>query len=120
LSAGANWSNLVPLGAAVLGGLCIFVVVAERKANKHKVEKLLSREQQPFWLTGESIALSNLSITPPPQARWWWKEKISFVFVQHLAVRFSIDACTRQLIWEDNLLGCLTLKIAIHEEFSRI
>src|SRR5262245_5030069 len=65
---------------------------------------VLSSEQQPFWLTGGSIALSNLSITPPPQARWWWKEKISFVFVQHLAVRFSIDACTRQLIWEDNLL----------------
>src|SRR5262245_34402145 len=76
--AGANWSNLVPLGAAVLGGLCIFVVIAERKANKHKVEKLLSREQQPFWLTGGSIALSNVSITPPPKARWWWKEKISF------------------------------------------
>jgi hypothetical protein len=58
--AGANWSLLVPLGAAGLGGLCIFVVIAERKANKHKVEKLLSSEQAPFWLTGGSIALSNL------------------------------------------------------------
>jgi hypothetical protein len=59
----------------------------------------------PFWLTGGAIALSNLGITPPAGAKWWWSGRTAFVFPQHLSVRFSVDAHTGQVIWSSTFLS---------------
>jgi hypothetical protein len=60
-------------------------------------------EQEPFWLTAGSVSLSNLGITPPLGAKWWWTGRVAFVFVRSLAARFSVDALRHSLIWEDSL-----------------
>jgi hypothetical protein len=65
-----------------------------------QVASILGQGQEPFWLTGGSIALSNLGITPPTEAKSWWPDRLALVFVQHLATRFSVDAFTGNLIWE--------------------
>ena len=103
------WHNDAPL--AVIGlvagtsGIAVIIAGPRRQlAHAHKVAAILAREQQPFWLTGGSIALSNLSTAPPAQAKWWWTGRIAIVFVRHLAVRCAIDAFTGELIWQDPLL----------------
>ena len=72
-------------------------------ARARKAADILRKEQEPFWLTGGSIALSNLGITPPTGAQWWWTGRIAFVFVRSLAPRFSVDSLGHSLIWEDSL-----------------
>src|SRR6266446_5399247 len=77
-------------------------------ARARKVSEILRQEQEPFWLTGGAIALSNLSITPPPGAQWWTPDRITFVFIRHVAARFTIDALKCELIWEDSLNSLLS------------
>jgi hypothetical protein len=90
---------------AGLGGIGILVWRPLSEINRaQKVAAILAREQQPFWLTGGSIALSNLGIVPPAQAMWWWPERIALVFVRHLTVRCSLDAFTGEVIWQDPAL----------------
>jgi DNA replication protein DnaC len=91
----------VCVGAMGVIGICFLIAVPLNLiAHARGVSAILGHEQQPFWITGGSIALSNLGITAPAGAKWWWKERTTFVFVQHLSVRFSIDAHTCELIWE--------------------
>jgi hypothetical protein len=83
-----------------VGTLCVFALFAHWKARSERIAKIVRTTQEPFWLTSGSIALSNLSLSPPAGAAWWWPDRIAFVFVSHLAVRFSIDAKNCSLIWE--------------------
>jgi SpoVK/Ycf46/Vps4 family AAA+-type ATPase len=72
-------------------------------ARAQRAADILRKEQEPFWLTAASVALSNSGITPPPGAQWWWTGRVAFVFVRSLAARFSVDALGHSLIWEDPL-----------------
>jgi hypothetical protein len=63
-----------------------------------QVAIILRQEQEPFWLTGGAIALSNLSLTPPGEAKRWYPNRVAPVFVRGTEVRFSIDARTGQII----------------------
>jgi hypothetical protein len=89
------------LGALVISVIIIWPMVEIARAQK--AADILRREQEPFWLTAGSVALSNLGITPPPGAQWWWTGRVAFVFVGSLAARFSVDALGHSLIWEDCL-----------------
>jgi hypothetical protein len=90
----------------IIVALCVIIVAPfSQIARAQRVSVILGQEQAPFWLTGGSIALSNLGISPPVGAKWWWKDQISFVFIRHIAVRFSVDAINLKLIWEDLLLS---------------
>jgi hypothetical protein len=71
------------------------------RLRKREGDRILAKSQQPFWMTRGSIALSNMSITPPAGAKWWTPERTTFVFVRHAAVRFIIDAITGELLWEN-------------------
>jgi SpoVK/Ycf46/Vps4 family AAA+-type ATPase len=87
-----------------LGVLCFSIcnLLVQPVANSQE------GQPEPFWITGGAIALSNLSIHPPQNAKWWWQGRTTFVFVQHLSVRFSIDACTQKLVWENALFSADT------------
>ena len=89
------------LGAVVISVVVIWPVVEIARAQR--VAEILRNEQEPFWLTASPVALSNLGITPPPGAQWWWTGRVAFVFVRSLAARFSVDALGHSLIWEDSL-----------------
>jgi hypothetical protein len=89
------------LGAVVICVIIIWPMV--RIARAQEAADILRQEQEPFWLTAGSVALSNLGITPPMGAQWWWTGRIAFVFVRSLAARFSVDALEHSLIWEDSL-----------------
>ncbi len=89
------------LGAVVISVVVIWPVVEIARAQR--VAEILRNEQEPFWLTAGPVALSNLGITPPPGAQWWWTGRVAFVFVRSLAARFSVDALGHSLIWEDSL-----------------
>jgi DNA replication protein DnaC len=91
------------LGAVVICMVVIWPMVEIARAQR--AADILSKEQEPFWLTGGSVALSNLGITPPPGAQWWWTGRVAFVFVRSLAARFSVDALGHSLIWEDCLMS---------------
>jgi hypothetical protein len=58
------------LGAAVIS--VIIVLPAVKIARAQKAADILRKEQEPFWMTGGAVALSNLGITPPTGAQWWW------------------------------------------------
>ncbi len=89
------------LGAVVISVVVIWPMVQIARAQE--AADILRQEQEPFWLTAGSVALSNLGITPPLGAQWWWTGRVTFVFVRSLAVRFSVDALGHSLIWEDSL-----------------
>jgi DNA replication protein DnaC len=89
------------LGAVVISVIIIWPMVQIARAQR--AADILRDEQEPFWLTAGSVALSNLGITPPPGAQWWWTCRVTFVFVRSLAARFSVDALGHSLIWEDCL-----------------
>jgi hypothetical protein len=90
------------IGTAGVVALCAIVGAPLRQISRaQEVTIILGREQEPFWLTAGSIALSNLSVTPPQEANWWWKERVVFVFVRQVAVRCSLDAFTGEPVWED-------------------
>ncbi len=89
------------LGAVVISVIIIWPMLEIARAQK--AADILRRELEPFWLTAGSVALSNLGITPPPGAQWWWTGRVAFVFVRSLAARFSVDALGHPLIWEDPL-----------------
>ena len=93
---------VVLIAVAGIVGLCVIVMAPLRQiARAQEVSAILGREEEPFWLTSGSIALSNLGITPPAEAKWWWKDRVVFVFVRHVSVRFSLDAFTGDPVWED-------------------
>src|SRR5260221_10365716 len=52
------------LGAVVISVIIIWPMVEIARAQR--VADILRNEQEPFWLTAGSVALSNLGITPPP------------------------------------------------------
>jgi hypothetical protein len=88
LQTGGNTGSAVSIG--VLGAIVISVIIIwpiVEIARAQKVADILRREQEPFWLTGGSVALSNLGITPPSGAQWWWTGQVAFVFVRSLAAR---------------------------------
>jgi hypothetical protein len=92
----------VCVGAIGLIGSCFFIAAPFRQLGRARnVSAILQREEEPFWLTSGSIALSNLSLTPPTEAKWWWKDRTVCVFVRHIAVRFSVDAFTCEPVWAD-------------------
>jgi DNA replication protein DnaC len=106
LQAGGNSGSAVFIG--ILGTVLISVIVGWPMVEITRAQKaadILRKEQEPFWMTGGTVALSNLGITPPPGAQWWWTGRVAFVFVRSLAVRFSVDALAHSLIWEDCLLS---------------
>jgi len=91
----------------VTGLIAIVVMIMTplaHMARAQKISVILAREQEPFWMTGGSIALSNLGTAPPAEAKWWWSERIAIVFVRHIAVRCSIDAFMGEPIWQDPAL----------------
>jgi DNA replication protein DnaC len=91
------------VSVGVAGAIAIYGFITRSSkliARARQVCAILKHEQEPFWLTGGSIALSNLSITPPPEAQWWTSERITFVFVRGTNPRFTIDALKLELIWE--------------------
>jgi hypothetical protein len=90
------------LGAVVISAVVIWPMVEIARAQR--AADILRKEQEPFWLTGGAVALSNLGITPPSGAQWWWTGQVAFVFVRSLAARFSVDALGHSLIWEDCLM----------------
>jgi hypothetical protein len=93
---------VVLIGVAGVVTLCVIIVAPLRQiARAQEVSIILGREQEPFWLTSGNIALSNLGITPPQEAKWWWKDRTVFVFVRHIAPRISLDAFTGDLLWKD-------------------
>ena len=91
----------VVLCVGAVAAIMVLIIRADRKATERRISDLVQKNQTPIWLTGASIGLSNDSASPPDGAKWWWKERIAFVFVSYLAVRFSVDADTCALIWED-------------------
>jgi AAA+ superfamily predicted ATPase len=102
---------LVVYGLAVTGNsgmaVCLgllgfigFIAACFFICNQPLARRSQPQQCEPFWLTGEAIALSNLGITPPAGAKWWWPDRITLVFVRGIEVRFSIDAHTCELIWE--------------------
>jgi hypothetical protein len=73
------------MSIGALGALIIGVIVAcpmVEIARAQKAADILRNEQEPFWLTGGAVALSNLGITPPSGAKWWWTGRVAFVFVR--------------------------------------
>src|SRR5258705_3768755 len=94
------------LGAVVISVIIIWPMV--EIAHAERAADILRNEQEPFWLTAGSVALSNLGITPPPGAQWWWTGRVTFVFVRSLAARFSVDALGHSLIWEDSLMSVVS------------
>jgi hypothetical protein len=102
VGARAIFELVLVIGVAGVVTLGVIIAAPLRQiARARQVAAVLGREQEPFWLTGGSIGLSNLGVTPPAEAKWWWKDHVVFVFVRHIAVRFSIDAFTGDLLWED-------------------
>ena len=112
-------TGLAALGARAISELVVFIAVAgvvalcviiaaplRQIARAQEVALILGREEEPFWLTGGSIALSNLGITPAAEAKWWWQDRVVFVFVRHLAVRFSLDAFTGEPAVGRSGAGC--------------
>src|SRR5258706_11628274 len=93
--------SICVLGAVVISVIIIWPMV--EIASAQRAADIPRNEQEPFWLTAGSVALSNLGITPPPGAKWWWTGRVAFVFVRSLAARFSIDGLGHSLIWEDSL-----------------
>jgi SpoVK/Ycf46/Vps4 family AAA+-type ATPase len=106
LQASGAMGLAVCVGAVGLLGSGFFIAAPFRQlARAEKLALVLGREQEPFWLTGGAIAMSNLGITPPTEAQWWWPDRTVFVFVRHLTVRFSLDALTGEPVWTDPALG---------------
>jgi AAA+ superfamily predicted ATPase len=94
------------IAVAGIVALCVIIAAPYRQiARAQEVAAILGREEEPFWLTGGAIALSNLGITPPADAQWWWPDRTAIVFVRHVSVRFSLDAFTCELIWQDPVSG---------------
>ena len=73
-------------------------------ARAQKISVILAREQEPFWMTGGSIALSNLGTAPPAEAKWWWSERIRHRLCATHRGPLSIDAFTDEPIWQDPAL----------------
>jgi hypothetical protein len=93
----------VAVGVTGTAGILVMIVMPRRRlAHAREVAGILAHEQEPFWLTAGSIALSNLSTTPPPGAGWWTPERTTFVFLRHITVRWTIDACSAQVLWQDS------------------
>jgi hypothetical protein len=96
----------VVIGVAGVITLGVIVIAPYRLiARARGVSNILGREEEPFWLTGGAIALSNLGTTPPAEAQWWWPNRTAVVFVRHISVRFSLDATTGELLWNDPVSG---------------
>ena len=89
------------VGAVIISAIIIWPHIVIRGAQE--VADILAKEQEPCWLTAGSIALSNLSTTPPSGAEWWWDGKVAFVFIRYRAARFSVDALERSFLWEDGV-----------------
>jgi hypothetical protein len=92
-------------GCVVVGSTLVFLVIGPRKqiAGARKVAAIFASEQTPFWLTSPTgnIALSNLSLTPPSGSQWLSRERTTLLFLQHVTARFTIDAFSGQLIWQN-------------------
>lgn len=102
----ANGQLVVVLWVLVVGAIMLYFIISgpsKQIARAKRISTILAHEQQPFWLTGGASALSNLSIHPPQNVKWWWQGQTTFVFVSYLSARFSIDALTQELVWEDAL-----------------
>lgn len=95
---------------AAAGTVCLLGIVVllamiypplSRIACARQMADVLARQQTPIWLTGGAIGLSDPGTIRPAEAKWWWKDRIVFVFVRHVAVRFSVDALSFEPVWED-------------------
>ena len=86
----------------IVGLATMVLTPLNRIARAREVVVVLTRQEASFWLTGGRIALSNLGVSPPAGAQWWWKERFVFVFVRHVAVRFAIDALKYEPVWEED------------------
>jgi hypothetical protein len=74
---------VVFFGVTGIVAFCVVIGAPFRQISRaQEVTIILGQEQEPFWLTGGNIAVSNLSVTPPQEAKWWWKERVVFVFVR--------------------------------------
>ena len=94
------------VGVAGAVTLCVIVIIPFALIDRaRQISLIVRKEEEPFWLAGGSIALSNLSISPPAGAKWWWKDRVALVFLRHLTVRFSFDAFTGDMIWENPALS---------------
>jgi hypothetical protein len=104
---GHDNAPLAVIGCLIAGSALLYLVISPRRqiANAQKVAPVLARETEPFWLTAGSIALSNLSVTPPAGAKWFTEGHITFVFLRHVAVRWTIDGFNAQVLWQDRLLS---------------
>jgi hypothetical protein len=103
-AAGAGGPPELVVCMAVAGMVALGLTIAapyRQIARARRVAAILAREQEPFWLTGGAIALSNLGTTPPAEAQWWWPDRTAVVFVRHVSVRFSLDALTGEPLWQD-------------------
>jgi hypothetical protein len=101
---------LMTVLVGVIGTIGIAILIAGPRrqiAHARKVAAILAREQQPFWLTSATgnIALSNESLTPPQGAKWLTPERVTFLFLRHIAPRWTIDALTGELIWQNSTLS---------------
>lgn len=106
------WRDNTPLAvtACIAGTSGIVFILIDPRAQLGRartVAAILGREQQPFWLTSPAgnIALSNLELTPPQNAQWLTAGRTTFVFLKHLAARFTIDGFTCDVIWQNPLLS---------------
>jgi hypothetical protein len=99
-----NGPSLWTVSFCLAGPFALYAMIAgpaKPVARARKVLEILRHEQEPFWLTGGAIALSNLSTIPPSGAQWWMAGRLCFVFVRGVNTRFFIDGHTRELIWEN-------------------
>jgi hypothetical protein len=86
-----SWRSRFAVFVTCLIGIVVMIMTPlAHIARAQKISVILAREQEPFWMTWGSIALSNLGTAPPAEAKWWWSERIAIVFVRHIAVRCSI------------------------------
>jgi hypothetical protein len=75
--AGAIPELVVFIGVAEVVTLCVIIGAPLRRISRAQdVIIILGREQEPFWLIGGSIALSNLSVTPPLGSQWIRREQL--------------------------------------------
>jgi SpoVK/Ycf46/Vps4 family AAA+-type ATPase len=96
---------IVSIGAPSVALLGIWAVTCpppERLAQARRVAQMLEKNRrEPLWLSGGLLAINNSTITPPPGSRLWTPDRITYVFIRDSKPRFTIDALSTELIWED-------------------
>ena len=56
---------------------------------------------------GDDLNMVRLALeqVASPGAQWWTPERTTFVFIKHVAARWTIDAISGHLIWENQLVS---------------